>query len=308
MALIGMDVTAASSDAKRLRQLAQELQTLIGATNSDVNGLASSWRGADAERFVHAQWPEHLAALKRAVSDIESLAATVLTNVEQQEQASAATGDGTSLRAQLETGIDGVTGIASLAGLGDDLLDDGSMLLDTPLPALFEHVSKVMPFIGAAFAGVGVANDLAHGDNTTAIIDTSFGVAIGVASVIALPLVPGLDALQGLLQVAAPTSGATQDANLNYVLQQRFGAGVTMSSATAEQSTWLSDRYSGPMGLPNAISDNMSAFASRTTTPMINDGLHAVQTLGDGLVATGNDISGGIAGGVNSAMHWISTL
>lgn len=195
MALIGMDVAAAAVDAKKLQQLSAQLQSLIGNTDSDVNGLASTWRGQDAVAFVHTQWPSHLSALRQAQTELESLAQVVLTNLQQQQEASAGGDtDGGSTDARDLTGSTAHPSTSDLSGdpvttalhgmeqfFNTSGTPSGSGLPNVTIGDLMGYASQAFPDVPVV-GQLGTIHDVANvtatwADPSSTIADKAFSTA-----------------------------------------------------------------------------------------------------------------------------------
>lgn len=87
MALEGMDLDAVQPVITTLGNAVNELETLIGSTNSAYSTIEGSWVGQDANDF-HSQWPAFVSALSTAHSDLTNLHTHLLNNWNAQQQAS----------------------------------------------------------------------------------------------------------------------------------------------------------------------------------------------------------------------------
>jgi WXG100 family type VII secretion target len=82
-----MDVEAISSALSTLNTAVQELETLIGSTNTAYGKIESGWVGQDANQF-HSQWPSFTSALSTAHNGLQQLATHLQQNYSAQVSAS----------------------------------------------------------------------------------------------------------------------------------------------------------------------------------------------------------------------------
>lgn len=87
MALEGMDLEAVQPVIAQLGNAVNELQTLMGSTNSAYATIEHSWVGPDANQF-HGQWPSFVQALTQAHNDLTQLHTHLQTNFSAQQSAS----------------------------------------------------------------------------------------------------------------------------------------------------------------------------------------------------------------------------
>jgi WXG100 family type VII secretion target len=87
MAMEGMDVEAVTPALASIGNAVNELQTLIGSTNSAYQTIEGNWSGADATQF-HSQWPSFASALNQAHAGLEQLQQHLQSNLNAQQQAS----------------------------------------------------------------------------------------------------------------------------------------------------------------------------------------------------------------------------
>ena len=87
MALEGMDVDAMGPVLSTLNNAVQELETLIGSTNTAYTHIEAGWKGKDATQFFN-QWPSFASSLSQAHSGLQQLQQHLQSNYNAQQQAS----------------------------------------------------------------------------------------------------------------------------------------------------------------------------------------------------------------------------
>ncbi len=145
--------------------LGRELQVVgrrIEATIRDISALvnASTWAGEDAILFRQQWWPEHLARLHSAASDIDGFGQSALNNASAQRAASGAAA-GTGSTGPTWTGNPGTGG--SGGSVGDWLRTANEYL--SPVGTLMSTLdeAKNIPLAGSAGGVVGAYGKLTDG-------------------------------------------------------------------------------------------------------------------------------------------------
>ncbi|MEJ1229648.1 MAG: hypothetical protein WDM88_01870 [Galbitalea sp.] len=279
--MFGADVDELNALANQMEQASNTLSTSRARISSQVSN--SAWIGPVADRFRSDWSSTNSSRLASAINLLSSAATSLRQNAEQQSQASAAdrsspSGSSTSLNSG-EDPISHIGDLLNILGNGGESISDINLLSDlkflneSPLAALDKYLGP----IGMVLSAGSVTVDLHEHDMVAALMDGVSGVAGTVSTVagIAAPIVDtaafgaaatGLGVVgagigAGVLFVNAtlPYSSSSQDAMIKYVLQEQYGSNtpVDTNNLTSEQSQFISQRYEGPFGVAQMISDKM---------------------------------------------------
>jgi uncharacterized protein YukE len=158
MAVIGADVEHLRALAKTFTQAADRLERLVFETSRQLTGIR--WVGPDAERY-RTQWQsQSVHQVTGAAGALRAASSALQRNAEEQQTASAATGDVVSVGAQAGIGAGNTGGGAGTAvsTVTDGYRDFTAMTpiwpinVDTAL-SMVPGVKDVLPFVdGAALA------------------------------------------------------------------------------------------------------------------------------------------------------------
>ncbi len=82
----GMNVEQVSQLGRTLQAKADEITTMIGQIDGQLNG--TTWEGPDAQQFKGQWWPEHKGHLQQVAEQIRGFGQSALNNASEQEAAS----------------------------------------------------------------------------------------------------------------------------------------------------------------------------------------------------------------------------
>lgn len=277
MAMFGADVSELRSLASRFESSSEELTRIQTLLSKLV--LSSSWTGPDASQFKQAWAEVHVSTLLKAAAILDEGALALRSNATQQEQASTDDSSGVfsgstssgqfELLTQLQNAFGSATeGTAffneTLAALSEYFADGVSALSTAGDVAEFLKGIELPGWFGTLSDLVDIGSimgDFSDGNWIDGLYDSG-ALALSVAMP-SSPLGWLAGIAKGFVDATLPYNGESQDETLAKGAEILFGEGVTLDSLSPEQASELAQRYDGPWGMANMISDRMDATADK---------------------------------------------
>lgn len=273
----GMDVEAVRGIARQLTTEATALEGVRAHVDALTSRASQEWRGQDAQQF-NALWRSGARAkLVALIQGLQDLARKAAANADAQQQVSGSLDGGSTGAWALQTpsvggGLgtpegalerlgDAAVGISEfLEGVGNtmDIAEFASLMKGVgnlgDIPG-WGSTSSFLGGLGVFTGGVQLGYGVASGDSGD-IIEGALNTGVAVGGLAGGPMlgVPLLVA-KGFVDTTIAYTPESQDSLLDYQVERMFG--VSRDNMTPEQASKLVERYEGPMGVVNTISDKM---------------------------------------------------
>lgn len=274
---MGMNIEAVRGIGRQLESEAFSLDGVRARVDALAGQVGQEWRGPDAQQFVGLWRSGSRAKLVVLVQQLRELARKARENSDAQEQVSGSLDGGlTHGEAFQPPAVGGAVGAPQgpLQRLGDaavgisEFLDGAANTMDVAefvtimkgagnlgkIPG-WEATSSFLGGLGVLAGGVQFGHGVASGDSGDIIEGAlNSGVAVGGflgGPMVGVPLLVG----KGFVDTTIAYTPESQDSLLDYQVQRMFG--VSRDNMTPEQASKLVERYEGPMGVVNTISDKM---------------------------------------------------
>ncbi|MCL2315996.1 MAG: hypothetical protein FWC46_02770 [Actinomycetia bacterium] len=88
MAMIGMDVEQATASANKWKSQSDQLAQLTTTMNQLVTALDQIWKGTDATKFIHTDWPSQKKNLDQCKQVVDKMIQELKQDIEEQKNAS----------------------------------------------------------------------------------------------------------------------------------------------------------------------------------------------------------------------------
>lgn len=273
----GMDVEAVRGIARQLTTEATALEGVRAHVDALTSRASQEWRGQDAQQFSALWRSGARAKLVALIQGLQDLARKAAANADAQQQVSGSL-DGVAANAWDLQGlpVGGALGApeSPLERLGDAAVDISEFLEgvgNTMDIAEFATLMKgagnlgnipgwgstsaFLGGLGVFTGGVQLGYGVASGDSGD-IIEGALNSGVAVGGLAGGPMlgVPLLVA-KGFVDTTIAYTPESQDSLLDYQVERMFG--VSRDNMTPEQASKLVERYEGPMGVVNTISDKM---------------------------------------------------
>ncbi|WP_155943142.1 hypothetical protein [Mycobacterium sp. 141] len=228
---------------------------------------STRWVGEDADRH-RSQWQGEAApSIRAAVGALRGASERLQRNANEQEQASSADtgitagglGGGQDAKPSGNTVTDTLGTLLSLGGIVNDIANAGEGIPNIGPKGLTGVTGSVLAGAGVVTSlttmveGITSGDDVETGNGVIGLVGSALGAANPAAG-----LAAGAAQLYG--DMTLPTSEEDIDGVFDMGAKHMFGKAA--SDLTPEQTSALSDRYDGPGGVANMISDSMDYKAA----------------------------------------------
>lgn len=262
MGVSGGDIAAMRMLATQFNNCAERLNTMQRLLTHQLNG-PTSWCGPDADRFRQEWNGREVPRISTVASALSAAADTLRRNAEEQELASGGGGEsagrGSPIAAPAgKSTITPADVSAILAGIlaAGGIANDFAKVAENSLSAI---PSGVLSGAGVVVSLTSLVEGMATGDN----LQTAGGVmGIGGSALGAFNPVFGIAASAASLygELTLPTSNEDIDGVFDVGARSMFGKDADSLNHT--QTVALAERYDGPWGVANMISDSMDHKAA----------------------------------------------
>lgn len=278
----GMDVEEVERLAARLDLQAKAIASVVGVVDAAVAGLAGIWIGDDLDAF-RALW--HQTHRPKAVAMGGQLDVWVTALRHQAAQQRVASGEA-SERGEVLGGIvsvlNGVTRAWTPLSIAKDFfgrrlrvrdqlgrwvsvkrlnqlerelqsMDPKNFLKEGGIWRVVRGADKVLGPLGIVLNLADLADAKATGDE---VRETEDVIGVGGA-LLPFPLSLAVSGAEVFYNAVLPSSQPDIDGAFNFTMKSEFGSSYDPAHPTFEQTSWVRERYSGPFGVVNWVSDGI---------------------------------------------------
>lgn len=274
---VGADVEQLAALATTFDRRASAFDQIASSSSSAL--MVAEWTGADVDR-LRSEWNRQARpAIQRVAGELRALAVELRRQAEQQREASGGAAPALVMP-PLPHGFDPdlwdqiVERIRTGAGNTLSAIDIATLLAWASKGSDFPILGAITGPLGLALGGMDAVDDFLDGDWLHGLVTSGSTVLsganwlgtigwLGGAAARLTPLTFGISAGITFVEWTLPTTPDQVDSTYAKGLEHLYGRDADPANLTPEQATAMQERYAGPIGVANMISDTMDATADR---------------------------------------------